>query len=323
LVCDLDGFKEFNDRDGHPAGDALLRRVAGVLGEIASSMTGATVARVGGDEFCIVLPQATVADAERFARDASRGIGGALGTDVTLSWGAAVFGPQRRSGQELMVAADAALLEAKRLGPGRFSAGVAGSPAVPRVNTRTEVDPESTRTALDRLVPRVVQLLDEYRPQTTAEALEILAMQAHNAINAAGWSVSVATDDGTGLRTHRGVHSERDDTSGLSVLAKVSDTVYPLANYPATARAIAEGSAFIAAVDLDESDPAEVALLRHLGYRAVLVVGAGDGRRRYLLEIYSAVGHTELAAIAPHIRVLAHYCATTCAETNVWAKKCE
>jgi len=53
-------------------------------------------------------------------------------------------------------------------------------------------------------------------------------------------------------------------------------------------------------------------LLNHLGYRAVLAVGVGDGNRRYLLELYSDVGPDDLAAIAPHIRVLAHYCATRC-----------
>ena len=37
LVCDLDGLKEVNDRDGHPAGDALLRGVAGVLSDVASA----------------------------------------------------------------------------------------------------------------------------------------------------------------------------------------------------------------------------------------------------------------------------------------------
>ena len=142
-------------------------------------------------------------------------------------------------------------------------------------------------------------------------ALEILAVQAHNAINAAAWSLSVITEDGMGIRTIRGVHSVRDQISGLSVLGKVdTTTVYPLADYPATARAVASGDVFLAATDLDDSDPAEIALLNRLGYRAVLAVGVPDTGHRYLLEIYSALGHVELAAIAPHLRVLARYCTT-------------
>ena len=56
------------------------------------------------------------------------------------------------------------------------------------------------------------------------------------------------------------------------------------------------------------SDPAEVKVLHELGYRAVLAVGIVDGQHGYLMEIYSDSDHTELIAVAPHVRVLAHYC---------------
>jgi diguanylate cyclase (GGDEF)-like protein len=311
LVCDLDGFKAVNDRDGHPAGDVLLRHVASSLSEIASSTSGAIAVRLGGDEFCILLPRSTLAGTERFARDASRAVRRSIGANVTLSWGAAAFGPQAHSGQELIAAADAALLEAKRLGPGRFSVGVAGPHVVPGGTREREAVSEEARRATDRLLPRVVKLLDRHRPPDTVSALEILAVQVHNAVNAAAWSLSVTTEDGIGVRTIRGVHSVRDQISGLSVLGKVDTTaVYPLADYPATARVVASGEVFLAAVDLEDSDPTEIALLNRLGYRAVLAVGVADAGHRYLLEIYSAFGHVELAAIAPHLRVLARYCTT-------------
>jgi hypothetical protein len=57
-----------------------------------------------------------------------------------------------------------------------------------------------------------------------------------------------------------------------------------------------------------DSDAAEVEVLRELGYHALLAVGTCDRQRGYLFEIYSDGGHAELAAIAPHARVLAHYC---------------
>jgi len=60
-MFDLDGFKGYNDRFGHAAGDALLRRLAARLaGAVAP---GGTAYRVGGDEFCVVLP-ATVDNAD-------------------------------------------------------------------------------------------------------------------------------------------------------------------------------------------------------------------------------------------------------------------
>jgi diguanylate cyclase (GGDEF)-like protein len=52
LVCDVDGLKELNDRDGHAAGNLLLRRVALALTELAG--TGAVAARIGGDEFALL-----------------------------------------------------------------------------------------------------------------------------------------------------------------------------------------------------------------------------------------------------------------------------
>ena len=56
LVIDIDKFKEFNDRFGHDVGDRVLRRVAQVL--MDSFRSGDFVARIGGDEFCVVMRRA-------------------------------------------------------------------------------------------------------------------------------------------------------------------------------------------------------------------------------------------------------------------------
>ncbi|GIG25114.1 GGDEF domain-containing protein [Cellulomonas denverensis] len=64
VMCDVDGLKQVNDDLGHDAGDDLLRAVAGVLRRAGAGLPGSTVARIGGDEFCLVtqgIPRATVA----------------------------------------------------------------------------------------------------------------------------------------------------------------------------------------------------------------------------------------------------------------------
>jgi len=66
LVIDLDGFKDINDGYGHAAGDECLRRVTRALQ--ARLRTGDLLARIGGDEFCIVLPSTTLHEAGFVAR---------------------------------------------------------------------------------------------------------------------------------------------------------------------------------------------------------------------------------------------------------------
>jgi len=119
LMLDLNGFKLLNDRFGHPAGDDLLREVAGALGRAIRDQD--TVARVGGDEFCVLAPETDQAGAARFVgrveAAVSRVVAGvdALGAGV----GAALYPNDGTTPAELLEAADQKLLGAKRQSSGR------------------------------------------------------------------------------------------------------------------------------------------------------------------------------------------------------------
>ena len=303
VVCDVDGLKTVNDQDGHPAGDALLRGVADAMSTVASGWTGSLVARLGGDEFCVVLPGRSLAAAKDYAQEASRLLTTELGPERSVCWGASASRPGT-SARELIAAADAALLDAKRLGPGRLRL----SPDEHRDTADRRTSSPRGRRAEEDLLPRVVALLDERAPATSREALELLAYELSRIFNAAAWSLSETTEDGTGIRTIRGVESELDRSSGLRTVEGADANVYPLAEYPTTARALEEGAAFVVGVDAPGSDPAEVEVLKELGYRALLGVGTHDGKRGYLLEIYSDGDYAGLSAHAAHVRVLAHHC---------------
>src|SRR3954464_5055953 len=119
VVGDLDHFKHLNDRFGHAAGDLALRR----FGEIASSASRRidAVARIGGEEFALLLPDteqhAAYLLAERLRRAVKEpGVDGEL---PTVSFGVASFPTHAADAEALMHAADQALYAAKAMGRDR------------------------------------------------------------------------------------------------------------------------------------------------------------------------------------------------------------
>jgi len=128
LLIDVDHFKAYNDRYGHPAGDQCLRHVAQVLQQGVAPSAGC-VARWGGEEFMIALPDVSVDEAMACAQrlcDAVSELGlrhEASGTaqHVTISVGVALLRPDMASASVdgAVGLADAALYRAKREGRNR------------------------------------------------------------------------------------------------------------------------------------------------------------------------------------------------------------
>jgi diguanylate cyclase (GGDEF)-like protein len=125
LYADLDGFKPINDTLGHEAGDRLLQAVAERIGVIVRKSD--TVARVGGDEFTVILSQvAKPGDAATVAENMLRRIAQPVRLDggerrVTASVGIAIYPGDGELADTLVRAADTAMYHAKKLGGDRYA----------------------------------------------------------------------------------------------------------------------------------------------------------------------------------------------------------
>ncbi len=117
VLCDLDGFKDVNDRYGHLEGNRILKEVANVLRHSCRSYD--YVARMGGDEFVMILPDAEREEVEAKVAEIREGCARATRSilseaAVSLSAGVAVFPADGRSAEELLAEADSRMYEDKR-----------------------------------------------------------------------------------------------------------------------------------------------------------------------------------------------------------------
>lgn len=128
ILCDIDYFKLYNDKYGHPAGDVCLQKVATVLGQSAEKIQG-LVARYGGEEFAVIMPYTPATGAVRIAASMQAAIReleiihteSGVSQYVTLSLGVGTTIPSfKSSAYELIQTADKALYQAKAQGRNRI-----------------------------------------------------------------------------------------------------------------------------------------------------------------------------------------------------------
>ena len=127
-MLDIDNFKSYNDDFGHIHGNYVLSIVAAIVKKIVRSID--TVARFGGEEFCIILPGTTkenaVLMAERIRTEVDKVCvpewSSAVSRKITISLGVASF-PEDTEEQELLIKkADEAMYAAKKAGKNRVFA---------------------------------------------------------------------------------------------------------------------------------------------------------------------------------------------------------
>ena len=169
VILDLDGFKAINDAHGHPFGDGVLQVVAEQLRN-ALRATDA-LARVGGDEFAILLPgtspERATAIVERAREQAADSVGG-----IELTWcaGVASFPADARAAGTLVECADSALYCAKTGGEARICHYDPEEAIAPRI--------EGERTGIEALLELPDAIVPVFQPLVSLATGEISGYEA-------------------------------------------------------------------------------------------------------------------------------------------------
>ena len=238
LFLDLDQFKLINDSRGHRAGDELLQEVAKRLSAVIR--LGDTVARFGGDEFCIVCEH--IEDAHEAIAIAARVIGAIAGPYAltsgehfaTASVGIALADGPSRPTEDLIREADAAMYRAKAQGRGRYE-----------IFDEIMRGDATERLRLDHDLRRALDVDDEfiahYQPIVSLPAGEIIGMEAlarwqhpQRGLVAPDEFIAVAEDSGTIIALGRARAGARVP-AGRRVVPRSRRTTVPRVREPLAA----------------------------------------------------------------------------------------
>lgn len=316
LVCDVNGLKEINDTQGHDAGDRALVDLATLISGAAALAPGSLAARMGGDEFCIVMDGHSGDVAAGVAEDLSRRAAEVLPHGISCGVASTDddVGDVRSTGRILRLA-DSAQYRAKRARTTRpvvagrsLAAPISDSAQPSAVNLLPERRQVRGRTrgGIDALLELGLANLDEDQPAAVGSRVDTVADVITRYVDAAGWWVSTQPHDSnlirtTNFATHR--HTEPHPGS-KSVINDEIGAEFELTDFPLTQAALA-GGAYVVTIDDPYADDSEVAMLLGVGCIELLMAGGvdrnGDG---WLIEIFGDEISQPLLPLTGLIRAL-------------------
>jgi diguanylate cyclase (GGDEF)-like protein len=204
LMFDIDHFKRINDSYGHPAGDAVLRALAGILTKQFREVD--TVARYGGEEFVAILPEVSASTARPVAERVRRAIASApfrlpdgREIGITVSIGVSCYPHCGASAREVVERADQAMYTAKEAGRNRV--------VLYREMLKKQIDADP-----GRIVALLNESLDNIQPIVTAISAKTPFFRGHMQ------AVEQAT-----LRLARALQLSAEDTEALKLASRLHD----------------------------------------------------------------------------------------------------
>jgi diguanylate cyclase (GGDEF)-like protein len=292
VLADINRLKQVNDSFGHEAGDRLIATVGAAVSRASGLVPGSLAARIGGDEFCIVVSGVPGSEAVRMANELCRLVDGqpmstgvSCGVASTDSLTEHVDTPLR-----LLRLADAAQYRAKRAGlrwpvvAGQVAAGEnldpAGNDRRSRRSHGAAHGPETLESGL--------AVLDRMGDAGPRERLEAVASHLVAVADASGWWVSQAPGAGPELITvSTSVQRTGDPSDDRFAEHNRVGAVFQLAAFPATERAVLGATSFAVELGVPGNDPDEEAALVIAGYRAVIGAGVTVDGCGWLVEVFA------------------------------------
>lgn len=305
LLADVDGLKDINDAHGHHVGDRALCRVGEALVAAAAPEAAALIGRLAGDEFCVLLEGCEIEVAADVARTALELLAGDdASLPLSLSFGAAAA-TDAAAAEDLLRAADTAQYAAKRRGGGRLcTSDSAATPLPAALGEGRERRPKRIDQRIETAAARTLRILDgDLRHRNVLDRVEAIAVTFSATLNAAAWAISRWERGSSAIRSV----STADDRDGRlrGLRLGLANEVYRLDDFPHTAELLrAGGGSFVAHVDDDHTDPAERAMLRAMGFGAVLVGAVAHGSGAYLVEVFADADTADLAPAGVRMQLL-------------------
>jgi diguanylate cyclase (GGDEF)-like protein len=315
VLCDLDGLKAVNDAYGHEAGDRVIILAADALSVAASRVDGCVAARIGGDEFALVLPGDVRAQAVSVAQRAA-GLLERGPQAATMSCGVAAA-PAGTPPRTLIVTADAALYGAKHrgaalllssdLGDGDHellrAARPTGSGIAPPRRRWDDATDRPYAADASAAVADAVQALAEGLgevPRDLPAALRWIGDTVIGPLDLDRWVLNSVTGGEGGERfvlDSLGLRHTRLGTEPSPAEADIATEAHPLADFPIAAEAVREGELFEFELGGDGEPGAGSELLRRMGMRFVVGAGAQNDSGGWLLTVYGSTDHVPVTAV--------------------------
>ncbi|HEX7187329.1 MAG TPA: sensor domain-containing diguanylate cyclase [Actinomycetes bacterium] len=310
VLADINRLKQVNDTFGHEAGDRLIVAVAEAVSRASGLARNGLAARIGGDEFCVVVGDEPLGVAVQVAEELCRLVEGQpMSTGVSCGVASTDVLPERVDNQvRLFRLADAAQYRAKR--SGARSPVVAGrsAPEEPEDPGDTPADRRGRRGRLTTDLPGALEsglaALDGLPGGSCRDRLELVGDHMRDLLDAAGWFLSEVRPGSTDLVTvSNSVQRAADELGAGPGIAAVGE-VFDLLAYPVTLAAIEQAGSFYVEAGMPGNDPAEEATLVTAGYLAVLGAGAADEGAGWLVEIYADQISLPMGGFEPVLRAL-------------------